>query len=83
MIRTKVTIYMNSKERYAFTRETSSAAETYMCIFEAAEAMDMPTSMRTAIQENALEGVSKIYNGNGCGWAQAFFKVEKIGEAEA
>lgn len=83
MTRTRVTIYMNSKERYAFTRETSSAAETYMCIFEAAEAMSMPTSMRTAIQENALEGVSKIYNENGCGWAQAFFKVEKITEAEA
>jgi len=80
MTRTRITIYMNAKERYAFTRETSSAAETYMCIFEAAEAMSMPTSMRTAIQENAIEGVSKIYNGDGTGWALAFFKVEKITE---
>ena len=82
MTRTRITIYMNSKERYAFTRETSSAAETYMCIFEAAEAMKIPESLRTAIQENAIEGVSKIYNGDGIGWEKAFFKVEKIREAE-
>lgn len=82
-MKARVTIYMNRKPQYAFSRETSTPAETYMCVFEAAEAMNISKELREDIQNDSIRFVSDIFSKKILSVSKSFFDIERIDEEAA